>query len=97
MGDHEDEIRAPLLKRLAEQAMSDGEFRAVARDDLDAALVRYGYDLNERERDLVFQFRAALADAGVDLNLIKELDVDQLLNQPGAFLDTQRSGIKQDR
>jgi len=97
MSDHEDEIRVPLLKRLAEQAMSDGEFRAVARDDLDGALARYGYDLNDRERDLVFQFRAALADAGVDLNLIKELDVDQLLNQPEAFLDSRRSGVKQGR
>jgi len=97
MSDNEDEIRVPLLKRLAEQAMSDGAFRAVARDDLDGALARWGYDLNDRERDLVFQFRAALADAGVDLNLIKELDVEQLLNQPEAFFDRQRSGVKQGR
>jgi len=97
MSDSQAEVRIPLLKKLAEQAMSDGQFRAVARDDLDGALARYGYDLNERERDLVFQFRAALADAGVDLNLVKELDVDELLNQPNpadAFLNAQQSDIK---
>jgi hypothetical protein len=87
MSDNQDEVRVPILKKLAEQAMSDAEFRAVARDDLDGALVRYGYDLNDRERALVFQFRAALADAGVDLNLIKELNVDDLLRQPDAFLN----------
>lgn len=97
MSDNEDEVRVPLLKKLAEQAMSDGEFRAVARDDLDGALTRYGYDLNDRERALVFQFRAALADAGVDLNLIKELDVDELLNQPDAFVNAQNSNIKTGR
>ena len=97
MSDYEGEIRVPLLKKLAEQAMSDGEFRAVARDDLDGALVRYGYDLNDRERALVFQFRAALADAGVDLNLIKELDVDQLLNRPDAFINAQGANIKTGR
>jgi len=87
MSDNQDEVRVPILKKLAEQAMSDAEFRAVARDDLDGALIRYGYDLNDRERALVFQFRAALADAGVDLNLIKELNVDDLLRQPDAFLN----------
>ena len=87
MSDNQDEVRIPIMKKLAEQAMSDAEFRAVARDDLDGALVRYGYDLNDRERALVFQFRAALADAGVDLNLIKELNVDDLLRQPDAFLN----------
>lgn len=87
MSDNQDEVRVPILKKLAEQAMSDAEFRAVARDDLDGALVRYGYDLNDRERALVLQFRAALADAGVDLNLIKEQNVDDLLRQPDAFLN----------
>ena len=87
MSDNQDEVRIPIMKKLAEQAMSDAEFRAVARNDLDGALVRYGYDLNDRERALVLQFRAALADAGVDLNLIKELNVDDLLRQPDAFLN----------
>lgn len=87
MSDNQDEVRVPIIKKLAEQAMSDAEFRAVARDDLDGALVRYGYDLNDRERALVLQFRAALADAGVDLNLIKEQNVDDLLRQPDAFLN----------
>jgi hypothetical protein len=87
MSDNQDEVRIPIMKKLAEQAMSDAEFRAVARDDLDGALVRYGYDLNDRERALVLQFRAALADAGVDLNLIKEQNVDDLLRQPDAFLN----------
>lgn len=87
MSDNQDEVRIPIIKKLAEQAMSDAEFRAVARDDLDGALVRYGYDLNDRERALVLQFRAALADAGVDLNLIKEQNVDDLLRQPDAFLN----------
>ena len=87
MSDNQDEVRVPILKKLAEQAMSDAEFRAVARDDLDGALIRYGYDLNDRERALVLQFRAALADAGVDLNLIKDQNVDDLLRQPDAFLN----------
>ena len=87
MSDDQDEVRVPIIKKLAEQAMSDAEFRAVARDDLDGALVRYGYDLNDRERALVLQFRAALADAGVDLNLIKDQNVDDLLRQPDAFLN----------
>lgn len=87
MSDNQDEVRIPIMKKLAELAMSDAEFRAVARDDLDGALVRYGYDLNDRERALVLQFRAALADAGVDLNLIKDQNVDDLLRQPDAFLN----------
>ncbi len=97
MSTDEVEVRVPLLKRLAEQAMSDGEFRAVARDDLDGALTRYGYDLNARERDLVFQFRAALANAGVDLALIKELDIDDLLSQPDAVLSAQDADAKRRR
>jgi hypothetical protein len=70
------EIRLPLLKRLAEQAMSDHAFRVAARDDLDAALVAHGYHLNEAELPLVRQFRDALADAGVDLALASELSLD---------------------
>ena len=70
------EIRIPLLKRLAEQAMSDAAFRAEARNDLDAALVANGYRLNAVELDLVHQFRDALANAGVDLSLAAELTLD---------------------
>lgn len=72
----ESEIRLPLLKRLAEQAMSDHEFRVAARDDLDAALVQYGYHLNDAELPLVHQFRDALAEAGVDLALASELSLE---------------------
>lgn len=73
-----DEIRMPLLKRLAEQAMSDQAFRAEAGADLDGALERHGYDLNERELSLVGRFRAALEEAGVDLFLKDEIDLDQI-------------------
>ncbi len=73
-----DEVRVELLKRLAEQAMSDPAFRAIAREDLDAALAAYGYDLNERELGLVARFRATLADAGVDLDLVQHVTDDQL-------------------
>ncbi len=69
------EIRLPLLKRLAEQAMYDSTFRAAAREDLEGALVRFGYELNESELPLVKQFRDALAEAGVDLSLAAELDL----------------------
>ncbi len=78
-----DEIRMEVLQRLAEQAMSDLDFRAVARHDLLAALQQYGYDLNERELALVLRFRAALEEAGVDLFLTQRLtDADkELLRQ----------------
>jgi hypothetical protein len=72
-------IRLPLLKRLAEQAMTDAVFREVARDDLAAALDQFGYDLNERERAFVFRFRQALEEANVDLMLAKEVDLDALI------------------
>ncbi|HEV2128545.1 MAG TPA: hypothetical protein VGR22_08005 [Thermomicrobiales bacterium] len=75
----DDTIRLPLLKRLAEQAMTDGAFRAVAREDLARALGEYGYDLNDRERAFVFRFRQALEEANVDLELAKEVDLDALL------------------
>lgn len=77
-----DDVRMPLLMRLAEQAMSDPDFRSVARDDLDSALAQYGYDLNDRERTLVFRFRTALEEAGIDLDLTKELDVQELMDAP---------------
>ena len=75
----DDAIRLPLLKRLAEQAMTDAVFREVARDDLGAALTQFGYDLNERERAFVFRFRQALEEANVDLMLAKEVDLDALI------------------
>ncbi len=75
----DDAIRLPLLKRLAEQAMTDAVFREVARDDLAAALTQFGYDLNERERAFVFRFRQALEEANVDLKLAKEVDLDALI------------------
>lgn len=74
------EIRVPLLKRIAEQAMSDTEFRAAAAHDLDAALSDYGYELNERELDLVHKFRATLAEAGIDLQLDKNMDLDSIFD-----------------
>lgn len=77
-----EDVRMPLLMRLAEQAMSDPEFRSVAREDLDRALAQYGYDLNARERTLVFRFRAALEEAGIDLDLTKELDMHELMDVP---------------
>lgn len=67
------EIRMDVLQRLAEQAMSDPDFRAVARHDLLGALTQYGYDLNDREKELVLDFRATLAEAGVDLFLAEKL------------------------
>jgi hypothetical protein len=69
----DDDIRMDVLRRLAEQAMSDLDFRAVARHDLLAALDQYGYDLNERELALVLRFRDALEEAGVDLFLTQRL------------------------
>lgn len=75
-----DPIRLPLLKRLAEQAMTDSNFRDVARDDLELALVRFGYELNDRERAFVIRFRQALEEANVDLKLAKEVDLDALID-----------------
>ena len=74
----EQEIRVDVLRRLAEQAMSDPDFRAVARDDLEAALARWGYDLNPRELLLVTRFRAALEEAGIDLFLTESVDPVEL-------------------
>lgn len=74
----DEEIRLPLLQRLAEQAMSDQAFREVARTSLEDALEQHGYDLNARELALVLEFRKTLEDAGVDLFLTKELDLASL-------------------
>lgn len=62
-------VRIDVLRRLAEQAMTDLEFRAIARDDLNAALLQFGYDLNPNEMNLVLKFRAVLEEAGLDLFL----------------------------
>ena len=67
-----------ILARLAEQAMTDPAFRAVAREDLQGALLAHGYDLNEQELALVTRFRAALEEAGVDLFLTQPLTAEQL-------------------
>jgi hypothetical protein len=76
----QDDIRMSVLKRLAEQAMSDQAFRAVAGQDLDEALRIHGYDLTPRERDLVGRFRTALEEAGVDLFLKDEISLDGLFD-----------------
>jgi hypothetical protein len=71
-------VRIDVLQRLAEQAMSDPIFRDEARDDLPAALVKYGYDLTPQELALVLRFRRSLADAGVDLDLVNERGDERL-------------------
>jgi hypothetical protein len=83
MDQEHDEIRMDVLRRLAEQAMTDLDFRAVARHDLMGALRQFEYDLNERELALVLRFRSALEEAGVDLFLTQRLtDEDkELLRQ----------------
>jgi hypothetical protein len=79
----DEEVRVDVLRRLAEQAMTDLEFRAVAREDLLAALDQFGYDLNPPEMALVLRFRAALAEAGIDLFLEGPIsdEYTQLLKQ----------------
>ncbi len=76
----QDDVRMTVLKRLAEQAMSDPDFRAVAGRDLDEALRLHGYDLTPKERDLVGRFRAALEEAGIDLFLKDEISLDGLFD-----------------
>lgn len=71
-------VRIEILQQLAEQAMSDPAFRADARDDLPAALAKYGYDLTPQELALVLRFRRSLADAGVDLDLVAGMGDEQL-------------------
>lgn len=72
------DVRIDVLQRLAEQAMSDLDFRAVARYDLEGALQQFGYDLNESEMELVLAFRRSLADAGIDLFLEERITPEQL-------------------
>ncbi len=71
-------VRIDVLQRLAEQAMSDARFRDEARDDLPATLVKYGYQLTPQELALVVRFRRSLADAGVDLDLVDEMNDERL-------------------
>lgn len=75
---HAPEVRVDLLRRLAELAMSDEVFREAALDDLDGTLTRYGYELNPQELALVHHFRASLADAGVDLDIVRRYSEQQL-------------------
>lgn len=63
-------VRIDVLQRLAELAMTDADFRAIARDDLPAALEKYGFELTASELALVLRFRRSLAEAGVDLDLV---------------------------
>lgn len=74
------ELRVPVLKRIAEQAMSDEAFRRAAATDLDAALAQWGYELYPRELELVHKFRASLAEAGIDLMLAKNMDLDSIFD-----------------
>ena len=81
----QDGVRIDVLRRLAEQAMTDLEFRSVARDDLNAALTQFGSDLNPNEMNLVLKFRAVLEEAGLDLFLTGNLKdrEDDLLSLAG--------------
>jgi hypothetical protein len=89
--EHEQEtVRIEVLRRLAEQAMTDLDFRSVARDDLELALRQFGYDLNETEMTLVLKFRAVLDEAGVDLSLTGELEGHARDLLAGAGLDAPR-------
>ena len=89
--EHEQEtVRIEVLRRLAEQAMTDLEFRSVARDDLELALRQYGYDLNETEMTLVLKFRVVLDEAGLDLSLTGELEEQARDLLTGAGLDAPR-------
>lgn len=74
----DDQVRMPILLQLAEIAMSDLDFRAIARHDIEAALDRYGFELNPRELTLVLRFRAALEEAGIDLSLTESLTAENL-------------------
>lgn len=76
----QNELRVPVLKRIAEQAMSDDEFRRDAAADLDAALLKWGYELYPRELELVHKFRQTLAEAGIDLMLDKNMDLDSIFD-----------------
>ncbi|MEZ4495915.1 MAG: hypothetical protein R2845_03850 [Thermomicrobiales bacterium] len=73
-----DQVRMPILLQLAELAMSDLDFRAIARHDLQGALSQFGYELNPRELSLVLKFREALEEAGIDLSLTEQLSAADL-------------------
>jgi hypothetical protein len=73
-----DEIRWPVLAKLAEQAMTDMAFREIARNDLERALEQYGYVLTDRERALVLRFRASLEEAGIDLDITSQFSADNI-------------------
>jgi hypothetical protein len=75
---HPSEVRVDLLRQLAELAMGDELFREAALDDLDGTLERYGYVLNPEELALVHRFRASLADAGIDLDIVRRYSEQQL-------------------
>ncbi|HQY31387.1 MAG TPA: hypothetical protein PK691_08875 [Thermomicrobiales bacterium] len=85
-----DDVRIEVLRRLAEQAMNDLAFREIARDDLDAALAQFGYDLTPAERALVLRFRAVLAEAGLDLFLTGEADPELAALIASAGLDPSK-------
>lgn len=76
----QNELRVPVLKRIAEQAMSDEDFRRAAAADLDSALLQWGYELYPRELELVHKFRTTLAEAGIDLMLAKNMDLDSIFD-----------------
>jgi hypothetical protein len=78
MSPHDNTIRIDVLQRLAEQAMTDVAFRSDARDDLEGALAKYGYNLHPSELALVLRFRRSLEDAGVDLDLVDGMGDDRL-------------------
>jgi hypothetical protein len=71
-------VRIDVLQRLAEQAMSDPQFRDEAQADLQAALARHGYALTAQEMALVVRFRRSLAEAGVDLDLVDGMGDERL-------------------
>jgi hypothetical protein len=71
-------VRIDVLQRLAELAMTNAGFRAVARDDLPAALALYGYELTDSELALVLRFRRSLEEAGVDLDLVDGMGDERL-------------------
>jgi hypothetical protein len=95
------EIRVPVMRRLMEQAMTDEAFRQIARSDLDQALLDNAYDLNDRERTLVFRFRDALSEAGIDVLLDSPAgaNVKKLMDDVGIdgledmFLSTPRGNM----
>lgn len=76
----QDEVRLPVLKRLAEQSMSDEVFRKAAAADLESALAEYGYELTSKELELVQMFRTTLAEANIDVQLVKNMDLDSFFD-----------------